>query len=112
VALCLSEQEMSRRRICSRRFDRKTLKLTEAPWCMVSNQILPSLSNSMLRLPTGAPGLNSVVDTNRHGTIDPETGETKYYPLAAEWNDRRVHLNFVGLRHDVDGKVCSQGSIF
>ena len=52
---------MSCRRICSRRFDPKTLKLTEAPWCMVSNQILPSLSNSMLRLPTGAAGLNSVV---------------------------------------------------
>ena len=50
------------------------------------------------------------------GTLDPKTGEIKYYPLAAEWNDNRVQLNFVGLRHDVDGKVWTKnvgtGDIF
>ena len=42
------------------------------------------------------------------GTIDPTTGEIKYYPLPPEWNDNRVQLNFVGLRHDVDGKVWTK----
>ena len=42
------------------------------------------------------------------GNIDPKTGEIKYYPLAPEWNDDRVQLNFVGLRHDVDGKVWTK----
>src|SRR6202044_951905 len=42
------------------------------------------------------------------GNIDPKTGEIKYYPLPPEWNDDRVQLNFVGLRHDVDGKVWTK----
>src|SRR6185295_12455428 len=42
------------------------------------------------------------------GTLDPKTGETKYYPLPPEWNDEKVQLNFVGLRHDVDGKVWTK----
>jgi virginiamycin B lyase len=42
------------------------------------------------------------------GTIDPNNGEIKYYPLPPEWNDNRVQLNFVGLRHDVDGKVWTK----
>ena len=42
------------------------------------------------------------------GNIDPKTGEIKYYPLPPEWNDNRVQLNFVGLRHDVDGKVSTK----
>ena len=42
------------------------------------------------------------------GTLDPKTGEIKYYPLGAEYNDNRVQLNFVGLRHDVDGKVWTK----
>jgi virginiamycin B lyase len=42
------------------------------------------------------------------GTLDPGTGEIKYYPLAPEYNDNRVQLNFVGLRHDVDGKVWTK----
>src|SRR5262252_10058172 len=33
---------------------------------------------------------------------------SKFDPLAAEWNDNRVQLNFVGLRHDVDGKVWTK----
>jgi len=42
------------------------------------------------------------------GTLDPKTGETKYYPLPPEWNDEKVQLNFVGLRHEVDGKVWTK----
>ena len=42
------------------------------------------------------------------GNLDPKTGEIKYYPLAPEYNDVRVQLNFVGLRHDVDGKVWTK----
>src|SRR5262249_38485190 len=34
--------------------------------------------------------------------------EIKYYPLAQEFNDFRVQMNFVGLRHDVDGKVWTK----
>jgi len=41
-------------------------------------------------------------------SMDPKTGEIKYYPLAPEWNYHRVQLNFVGLRHDVDGKVWTK----
>ena len=42
------------------------------------------------------------------GNLDPKTGEITYYPLAPEYNDDRVQLNFVGLRHDVDGKVWTK----
>ncbi len=42
------------------------------------------------------------------GSIDPKTGEIKYHPLPPEWNDNRVQLNFVGFRHDVDGKVWTK----
>jgi virginiamycin B lyase len=42
------------------------------------------------------------------GNLDPKTGEIKWYPLAAEYNDNRIQLNFVGLRHDVDGKVWTK----
>ena len=42
------------------------------------------------------------------GNLDPKTGEIKYYPLSAQYNDNRVQLNFTGLRHDVDGKVWTK----
>ena len=42
------------------------------------------------------------------GMLDPKTGQAKYYPLPPEWNDNTVQLNFVGLRHDVDGKVWTK----
>jgi len=42
------------------------------------------------------------------GCLDPKTGEIAYYPLAPEFNDDRVQLNFSGLRHDVDGKVWTK----
>jgi len=42
------------------------------------------------------------------GNLDPKTGEVTYYPLAPQFNDVRVQLNFTGLRHDVDGKVWTK----
>src|SRR5229473_3171399 len=42
------------------------------------------------------------------GNLDPKTEEIKWYPLAPEYNDYRVQLNFVGLRHDIDGKVWTK----
>ena len=42
------------------------------------------------------------------GNLDPKTGEIKYYPLAEEFNNFAVQMNFVGLRHDIDGKVWTK----
>ena len=42
------------------------------------------------------------------GCLDPKTGEITYYPLAPEYNDDRVQLNFTGLHHEVDGKVWTK----
>ena len=42
------------------------------------------------------------------GCLDPKTGEIKYYPLAAKWNDDKVQLNFTGLHYEVDGKVWTK----
>jgi virginiamycin B lyase len=88
------------------KFDPKTLKLTEYP---------------VKEFKPGAPVGNLSLEFDRHGalwfdtmfqgslgTLDPRTGEIKYYPLAPEYNDNRVQLNFVGLRHDVDGKVWTK----
>jgi streptogramin lyase len=88
------------------KFDPKTLKLTEYP---------------VKEFKPGAPVGNLSLEFDRRGTLwfdtmfqgslgtlDPRTGEIKYYPLAPEYNDNRVQLNFVGLRHDVDGKVWTK----
>ena len=42
------------------------------------------------------------------GCLDPKTGKIVYYPLAPEYNDDTVQLNFSGLRHDVDGKIWTK----
>ena len=42
------------------------------------------------------------------GRLDPQTGKIDYWPVAKEWNDDTVQLNFSGLRHDVDGKVWTK----
>jgi virginiamycin B lyase len=88
------------------KFDPKTLKLTEYP---------------IKEFKPGAPVGNLSLEFDKRGTLwfdtmfqgslgnlDPKTGEIKYYPLAAEYNDYRVQLNFIGLRHDVDGKVWTK----
>src|SRR6266545_4080452 len=88
------------------KFDPKTLKLTEYP---------------VKEFKPGAPVGNLSLEFDKRGTLwfdtmfqgslgnlDPKTGQITYYPLAPEYNDVRVQLNFVGLRHDVDGKVWTK----
>jgi virginiamycin B lyase len=88
------------------KFDPKTLKLTEYP---------------VQKFKPEAPVGNLSIEFDKEGTIwfdtmyqgslgnlDPKTEEIKWYPLAPEYNDYRVQLNFVGLRHDVDGKVWTK----
>jgi virginiamycin B lyase len=88
------------------KFDPKTLKLTEYP----TKKFKPEAPEGNLSLAFDKNG-KLWFDTMYQGalgSIDPKTGETKLYPLAAEYNDNRVQLNFVGLRHDVDGKVWTK----
>jgi streptogramin lyase len=88
------------------KFDPKTLKLTEYP----IKEFKPSAPVGLLSLEFDHQG-KLWFDTMYQGSLgnlDPKTGEIKYYPLAKEWNDERVQLNFVGLRHDVDGKVWTK----
>ncbi|HEU5276889.1 MAG TPA: carboxypeptidase regulatory-like domain-containing protein [Xanthobacteraceae bacterium] len=88
------------------KFDPKTLKLTEYP----VKKYKPNAPEGQLSLEFDTQG-KLWFDTMYQGslgTIDPKTGETKFYPLPAKWNDNRVQLNFVGLRHDVDGKVWTK----
>jgi virginiamycin B lyase len=88
------------------KFDPKTLKLTELP---------------VKEFKPGAPVGNLSLQPDKQGTlwfdtmyqgalgaIDPKTEQIKYYPLAPEYNDVRVQLNFAGIRHDVDGKVWTK----
>jgi virginiamycin B lyase len=88
------------------KFDPKTLKLTEFP---------------VTKFKADAPVGNLSLEVDKQGTLwfdtmyqgslgalDPKTEQIKWYPLAAEYNDNRVQLNFVGLRHDVDGKVWTK----
>jgi virginiamycin B lyase len=88
------------------KFDPQTLKLTEYP---------------VQKFKPEAPVGNLAIEFDKSGTIwfdtmyqgslgnlDPKTEQIKWYPLAPEYNDYRVQLNFVGLRHDVDGKVWTK----
>jgi streptogramin lyase len=88
------------------KFDPKTLKLTEYP----TKKFKPDAPEGNLSLEFDHNGTLwfDTMYQGALGTLDPKTGETKFYPLAAEWNDNRVQLNFVGLRHDVDGKVWTK----
>src|SRR6266436_1408019 len=88
------------------KFDPKTLKLTEYP----IKEFKPGAPVGLLSLELDQQG-KFWFDTMYQGSLgslDPKTGEIKYYPLAPEWNDNRVQLNFVGLRHEVDGKVWTK----
>jgi virginiamycin B lyase len=88
------------------KFDPKTLKLTEYP----IRTFKPDAPVGLLSLQFDKEG-QLWFDTMYQGsigTLDPKTGAIKYYPLPPEWNDNRVQLNFVGLRHDVDGKVWTK----
>ncbi len=88
------------------KFDPKTQKLTEYP----IKTFKPDAPVGLLSLEFDTEG-KLWFDTMYQGAVgvlDPKTGEAKYYPLPPEWNDNRVQLNFVGLRHDVDGKVWTK----
>jgi virginiamycin B lyase len=88
------------------KFDPKTLKLTEYP----VKEFKPGAPVGLLSLEQDHEG-KFWFDTMYQGslgTIDPKTGEMKFYPLAPEFNDNRVQLNFVGLHHEVDGKVWTK----
>ncbi len=88
------------------KFDPKTLKLTE----YATKEFKPGAPVGNLSLEFGKDG-KLWFDTMHQGaigTIDAKTGDIKYYQLPPEWNDNRVQLNFVGLRHDADGKVWTK----
>jgi len=88
------------------KFDPRTLKLTEYPVKVFK----PSHPVGLLDLGVDKNGtfwFDTMYQASL-GNLDPKTGEIKYYPLASEFNDVGVQMNFVGLRHDVDGKVWTK----
>ena len=42
------------------------------------------------------------------GRLNPKTGAMTMFPVPEQYNDIRAQLNFVGLRHDIDGKVWTK----
>jgi len=88
------------------KFDPKTLKLTEYP----VQKFKPDAPVGNLSLEFDKEGTLwfDTMYQGALGNLDPKTGDIKYYPLPQQWNDNRVQLNFVGLRHDVDGKVWTK----
>ncbi len=88
------------------KFDTKTLQHTEYP----VKQYKPDAPVGILNIDFDRNG-KLWFDTMYQGALgelDPKTGEMKMYPVPAEYNDYRAQLNFVGLRHDVDGKVWTK----
>jgi len=88
------------------KFDSRTLKLTEFP-----------IKKFKDKAPTGLLSIEfdhagkiwfDTMYQGSLGRLDPKTGEISYYPLAPEYNDDRVQLNFSGLHHEVDGKVWTK----
>jgi streptogramin lyase len=88
------------------RFDPKTLKITEYP----TKEHKPGFPSGNLDLGVDTKGTFwfDQMYQGALGNLDPRTGEIKYYPLAAEFNNTGVQMNFVGLRHDIDGKVWTK----
>ena len=89
------------------KFDPKTLKLTECP--MKKFKANAPVGNCSASNSTKTASCGSTPCTRaRSAASIPKTGEITYYPLAPEFNDDRVQLNFIGLRHEVDGKVWTK----
>jgi virginiamycin B lyase len=88
------------------KFDPKTLKLTEYP----VKELKPGEAVGLLSLQTDKEGVLwfDMMDQGSLGRLDPKTGEIKYYPVPAQWNADRTRLNFVGVNHEVDGKVWTK----
>src|SRR5262249_666032 len=88
------------------KFDPKTLNPTEFPPTTFNSQ--PPLATLSLPLDKKATLWFATRLPVWLGNLEPKAEEIKWYPLAKEYNDYRVQLNFVGLRHDVDGKVWTK----
>jgi virginiamycin B lyase len=88
------------------KFDPKTLKLTELP--VQKFKANAPVGNLSLEFDKEGKLWFDTMYQGSLGQLDPKTEQIKWYPLAAEFNDDRVQLNFVGLRHDVDGKVWTK----
>ncbi|HUK57719.1 MAG TPA: carboxypeptidase regulatory-like domain-containing protein [Stellaceae bacterium] len=88
------------------KFDPKTLKLTEYP----VKELKPGFPEGNLDLEADKQGTLwfDTMFQGALGNIDPATGKMNLYPLPAEYNNKGVQLNFVGLRHDVDGRVWTK----
>lgn len=88
------------------RFDPKTLKITEYP-TKEHKAGYPS-GNLDLGLDTKGTFWFDQMYQGALANLDPKTGQISYHPLSAEFNNKGVQMNFVGLRHDVDGKVWTK----
>jgi len=88
------------------KFDPKTLKLTEYP----VKQFKPAHPVGNLSLQEDKHGnlWFDMMFQGALGRLDPKTGDIKYYPLAPEFDNVGVQLNFVGLSYDVDNKVWTK----
>ncbi len=88
------------------KFDPKTLKLTEYP----VKDLKPGFPEGNLDLEADKSGTLwfDTMFQGALGNLDPATGKMNLYPLPPEYNNKGVQLNFVGLRHDVDGKVWTK----
>jgi streptogramin lyase len=88
------------------KFDPKTLKLTEYPVTQFKSDA--PVGNLSLEFDKKGTLWFDTMYQGSLGNLDPKTEKITWYPLAPEYNDYRVQLNFVGLRHDVDGKVWTK----
>jgi virginiamycin B lyase len=88
------------------KFDPKTLKLTEYPVTQFKSDA--PVGNLSLEFDKNGTLWFDTMYQGSLGNLDPKTEKITWYPLAKEYNDYRVQLNFVGLRHDVDGKVWTK----
>jgi virginiamycin B lyase len=88
------------------KFDTKTLQHTEYPVKQYKEKAPVGIldiefdKNGMLWFDSMYQGALTM--------LDPKTGESKSFVVPAKWNDDRSQLNFVGVRHDVDGKVWTK----
>jgi virginiamycin B lyase len=88
------------------KFDTKTLNHTEYP----VKQYKPDAPVGILNIDFDRNGdlwFDSMYQ-GALGKLDPKSGQMTMYPVPDEYNDIRAQLNFVGLRHEVDGKVCTK----
>ena len=88
------------------KFDPKTLKLTEYP-IKEFKEGFP-VGNLDLELDHKGTFWFDTMYQAALGNLDPKTGDIKYYPLAKEFDNFGVQMNFVGLHHEVDGKVWTK----